>query len=115
MINGEIRGDAPRPRAKGSLRIESRTRFVNSPERFHGQILRRGRIANNAKNPAVYVALELLKQRLEGIDVSLRETLEQLHFPFSIRSYWFGGPQITSFFARDAPGGCFTGTTLCFD
>jgi hypothetical protein len=54
-------------------------RLINPPEDLYRQILGRGRVAYDAHDPAVDFALELPNQRLEGIDLTTRESPEQVN------------------------------------
>jgi hypothetical protein len=54
-------------------------RPVDAPKGFDGQVLRGARIAHDAHDPAVDLALELTEQRLKGFRVAARELFEQFH------------------------------------
>src|SRR6266566_996413 len=87
MVESSVGGDPARPGAEIAGRVEARSRFVDAPECFHGQILSNSAVANDADSPGVNFLLVLSKQRLEGFQVARRETLQQLHLPLSILNY----------------------------
>src|SRR5262249_617727 len=75
----QIDGNSIRPCSKISLRIETRPRPIDSPERFHRQVLSSSRVPNNAHDPAIDSSLKLLKEDFEGIKIPRRESLQQAH------------------------------------
>src|SRR5271166_4323013 len=88
MVERGICGDSAHPGAEVSVGTESCVGAVDSPKGFHGQVLRGPRVANDADNPAIHLALELPEQRFERFQVTPREPFQQFHEPSSIRSYW---------------------------
>ena len=87
MVESGVGGDPTRPSAEITSRVEARSRFVDAPERFQGEILCNSAVANDADNPGVNFLLVLSKQRLEGFQFARRETFQQLHLPLSITTY----------------------------
>ena len=77
-IDGDIRGDSSGPGGEMPPRIETSVRPMNAPEGLDGEILGRGRIANDAHDPAVNLSLELPEQHLESLKVAGREFFQ--HF-----------------------------------
>jgi hypothetical protein len=72
-----------------------------APERLHSQILRYARVAHDAHNPGIDIALELPDQRFESIDLAKRKSPEQIH-GFSTVYYGLAtnGLQVSWKFAR---------------
>jgi hypothetical protein len=97
VIEGGIGGDAPEPGFEVAMRPEAGVSPINAPKGFHGQILRSGRIAHNAHNPAIDGALVLPKKRFESVEVSRGESLEQVHAQPSVSTYLGSGPEVTSY------------------
>src|SRR5271166_6052874 len=79
MVERQVGGDPPCPSSEISVRPELLVRPVDAPESLYGQVLRDARIAHDAHNPGVNVALELPDQCLESIDVAKRKSPEQIH------------------------------------
>src|SRR5271169_1844031 len=79
IVERQVGGDPPRPSGEVSVRPELLVRPIDAPESLYGQILRDARIAHDAHNPGVNVALELPDQRLERIDLAKRKSPEQIH------------------------------------
>src|SRR5581483_6716832 len=79
MVKGGVRGDPPRPGSEISVGPKMLARPVNAPERLHRQVLRYARVAHDAHNPGIDIALELPGQRLECIDLAKRKSLQQIH------------------------------------
>src|SRR5262245_1603140 len=78
-VERNVGSDPTTPRAEAAFGVEARASPVDSPERFHGQVLRYARVPDNLHDPAVDLLLKLLKQRFERVKVALRESLEQFH------------------------------------
>jgi hypothetical protein len=76
-LPGWWRSAAPKPR--NSVRPELLARPIDAPESLYGQILHDIRVAHDAHNPSVNVALGLPDQRLESIDIAKRKSPEQIH------------------------------------
>src|SRR5271166_6288943 len=97
MVDRQVGGDPSRPSREVSVRPELLARPIDAPESLYGQILCDARIAHDAHNPGVNVALELPDQRLESIDLAKRKSPEQIHeLLYSLlrgRNEW-----VTSFF-----------------
>src|SRR5882724_9608021 len=92
MVQRQVCRNAAQPRAEIVLRIKSRMRFVRAPKSLHGQVLRRRWVANNTHNPLIHLALVLPKKRFKGVQIALRESLQQFHVPPSSYLYlpWIG-------------------------
>src|SRR5215475_8756109 len=78
--------DPPRRGTEVAVGAKLVPRAVDAPKGLHGQILCNAWIAHNAHGPGVDVALKLTYQRLERIDLAMREPLEHIH-SFSIVYY----------------------------
>ncbi|MBZ5706212.1 MAG: hypothetical protein LAN63_12740 [Acidobacteriia bacterium] len=76
MVQRGVGRDASRPGANRPSWVEPGARPVHAPEGFDRQVFGLTRIADDAHDPPIDLALELAKQRLEGFDVALRESLE---------------------------------------
>src|SRR6266851_6156176 len=98
MVECRVGGDTARPRTEIAGRIESLSRFVDAPERFHGEILGNAAVTDDANSPGVDFLLVRSKQRFEGFKVARREPFQQFHLPLSIPTYWFSAPMVTVFF-----------------
>src|SRR6266404_952829 len=59
--------------------MESRVPSVHAPKSLHGQILRHARIAYDAHNPPVHIALVLPEKRFKGVQIARRESLQHFH------------------------------------
>src|SRR5258708_15350881 len=103
MVESGVGRNAPRPSAKIAGGVEPRARLVNAPESFHGEILSNSAVSNYTDSPGVNFLLVLSKQRLEGFQIARRETLQQLHLPRSIPTYWNLGPEVTINFVAGFP------------
>src|SRR5438094_2342276 len=79
MIQRHVRCNAPQPRAEVGVWMESRVPSVHAPKSLHGQILRHGRIAYDAHNPPVHIALVLPEKRFKGVQIARRESLQHFH------------------------------------
>src|SRR5271166_4103634 len=79
MVERQVGGDPPCPSTEVSVCPELLVCPVDAPESLYGQILCDARIAHNAHNPGVNVALELADQRLERIELAKRKSPEQIH------------------------------------
>src|SRR3974377_1223683 len=79
MIDRQVRSDPACPGSEVAIGAKLVPRAVNAPEGLHGQILRSARVAHDAHGPGVDVALKLTYQRLERIDLAMREPLEKIH------------------------------------
>ena len=53
--------------------------MVQTPEGLEGQVFGGSRIANDANDPDVDLALVLAEKRLEGFDFARRESLQHVH------------------------------------
>ena len=97
MIERQVRGDPPRPGGEVSIRPKLLARPVDPPEGLHGQVLCHARVAHDAHDPGVDIALELPAQSLESIDLAKRKSPQQIHgLLYSLlraRNEW-----VTSFF-----------------
>src|SRR5258708_19787958 len=98
MVECRVGGDTARPRTEIAGRIESLSRFVDAPERFHGEILGNAAVTDDANSPGVDFLLVRSKQRFEGFKVARREPFQQFHLPLSIPTYWFFVPPVTFIF-----------------
>ena len=87
MVERQVGGDPPRPSREVSVRPELLARPIDAPESLYGQILCDVRIAHDAHNPGVNVALELPDQCLESIDIAKRKSSEQ---PMSSSTIYYG-------------------------
>src|SRR5246127_4354329 len=79
MVDRQVGSDPPCPGAEVAIGAKLVPRAVNAPKSLHGQILCNAWVAHNAHGPGVDVALKLTYQRLERIDLAMREPLEQIH------------------------------------
>src|SRR5713101_10129920 len=97
MIESRIGRDTARPSAEIASRVEARSRLVDAPERFQGEILCNSTVPNDADDPGVNFLLVLSKQRLEGFQFARRETFQQLHLPpLSKANYCKLGRKVTT-------------------
>ena len=83
--------------AETALRIEAGVGAVDTPEGLDGEVLGRGRVADQGDDPAVDLGLVLPEQDLEGLDVTQRELLEQVHARL-----------LHSYLPRGRHGGCIS-------
>src|SRR5260370_11982446 len=97
--------DSACPCTECRMRIKSASGVVDSPERFHSQILSDTRVSYDSHNPAIHLGLELPKQCLESFDIAFREALQQFHFFPSISSYELIVRFITFVFGPGEPNG----------
>src|SRR6516162_1682538 len=79
MVDRQVGGDPACPGAEVTIRAKPVPRTVDAPKSFHGQILGNAWVTHNTHDPGVDVTLKLTYQRLERIDLAMREPLEQLH------------------------------------
>ena len=79
MVQGQVCGNAPQPRGEIAFGIESCAPPVHAPKSLHGQILRHCRVANDAHNPPVHIALVLPEERFKGVQLPGHESLQQFH------------------------------------
>jgi hypothetical protein len=79
MVDRQVGSDPPRPGAKVAVGAKPVPRTVDAPKSLHGQILGNAWVAHNTHGPGVDIALKLTYQRLERIDLAMREPLEQVH------------------------------------
>ena len=75
MVDRHICGDAPCPGAEAAGRIESRMGPIDPPERFDGQIFGGFGPAYDTNDPSIHICLKLPEQDLEGLDITMRESL----------------------------------------
>src|SRR5207302_714353 len=103
MVDRQVGSYSPCPGTKVAIRAKLVPRAVNAPKSFHGQILGNTWVAHNTHCPGVDFALKLAYQRLERIDLAMREPLEQIHellYPV-LRDT---NTQVTSFLAGSQAG-----------
>jgi hypothetical protein len=79
MVDRQVGRDPPCPGTEVAIRAKLVPRVVNAPKSLHGQILGNAWITHNTRSPGVDVTLKLTDQRLERIDLAMREPLEQIH------------------------------------
>jgi hypothetical protein len=79
MVDRQVGSDSPCPGTEVAIRAKLLPGAVNAPKSFHREILRNAWVAHNANGPGVDIALKLTNQRLERIDLAMREPLEQIH------------------------------------
>jgi hypothetical protein len=71
-----LRAQAP----KLSCRIKSRMRPVHFPERLLRQIFGNLAVTHDSHNPAAYLTLKLVEQRLERVVLAPRKPPQKFHF-----------------------------------
>src|SRR5215831_17066780 len=79
MVDRQVGSDPACPGSEVAIGAKPLTRAVDAPKGLHGQILRSARVTHDAHDPDVDIALKLTYQRLERIDLAMREPLEQIH------------------------------------
>src|SRR5215471_9838228 len=79
MVDRQVGSDPACPGSEVAIRAKPVPRAVDTPKSLHGQILRSARVAHDADDPGIDIALKLLDQGLERIDLAMREPLEQIH------------------------------------
>src|SRR5215831_6022606 len=79
MVDRQVGSDPPCPSTEVAIGAKPAPGAVDAPKGLHGQILRSGRVAHDAHDPGVDIALKLAYQRLERIDLAMREPLAQIH------------------------------------
>src|SRR5215471_19105674 len=79
MVDRQVYSDPPCPGTEVAIRAKPVPLAVNTPKSFHGQILGNAWVTHNTHGPGVDVPLKLTCQRLERIDLAMREPLEQIH------------------------------------
>src|SRR5215469_15544537 len=79
MVDGQVRSDPARPGSEVAVRAKLAPRAVDAPKSLYRQILGNTWVTHNAHGPGEDGALKLTYQRLERIDLAMREPLEQIH------------------------------------
>src|SRR5215469_16645078 len=79
MVDRQVGSDPACPGSEVAIGAKPVPRAVDAPKGLHGQILRSARIAYYAHDPGIDIALKLAHQRLERIDLAMREPLQQIH------------------------------------
>src|SRR5215470_12244438 len=79
MVDRQVGSDPACPGSEVAIGAKPVPRAVDTPKGLHGQILRSARVAHDAHDPGIDIALKLTYQRLERIDLAMREPLEQIH------------------------------------
>src|SRR5215469_8411956 len=79
MVDRQVGSDSPCPSAEVAIRAKPVSSAVNAPKSLHGQILGNTWVTHNAHDPGVDITLKLPNQRLERIDLAMREPPEQIH------------------------------------
>src|SRR5262249_5746820 len=79
MVERGIGGDAAEPGLEVAVGPEAGVRAISAQESFHGQILGRSGIADDADGPAIDGGLVLAKERFKSVEAPRREPLEQVH------------------------------------
>jgi len=95
--------------AETALRIEAGVGAVDTPEGLDGEILGGGRIAHECDDPAADLGLVLPEQRLEGLDVTQRELLKQVHAFSFIHTCRAGGARVARREKESGRGWCAFG------
>jgi hypothetical protein len=80
MVERQIRRNPAGPGAKTPCRIKSRMRPVHFPERLRRQIFGNLAVTHDSHNPAAYLTLKLVEQRLERVVLAPRKPLQKFHF-----------------------------------
>src|SRR5215469_513240 len=103
MVDRQVGSDPACPGSEVAIGAKPVPRAVDAPKGLHRQILRSAPVAHDAHDPGVDIALKLTYQRLERIDLAMREPLEQLHellYPVLGET----NTQVTSFFGAPPQG-----------
>src|SRR5215831_14467822 len=79
MVDRQVGSDPACPSSEVAIRAKPMPRAVDAPKSLHRQILCDAWVTHNAHGPGVDVTLKLPDQRLERIDLAMREPLEQIH------------------------------------
>src|SRR5262249_61029169 len=76
---GRFCSHAAKPAGAVALRVQTIAVLIQAPEGFDGKALGGARIASDADDPAVDLALVLAKERFKGFRLARRESLENVH------------------------------------
>jgi hypothetical protein len=76
MVDRQVGSDPPCPGTEVAIGAKLVPRALDARKGLHGQIFRSARVAHDAHDPGVDIALKLTYQRLERIDLAMREPLE---------------------------------------
>src|SRR5690242_17776947 len=79
MVDGQVCGHAAKPAGAVALRIQTIAILIQAPEGFDGKVFGGARIASDANDPAVDLALVLVEERFKGFHLARRESLENVH------------------------------------
>src|SRR5215472_9090140 len=79
MVNGEVGSHAAKPTGAVAFGVQTIAVLIQAPEGFDGKVLGGARIASDANDPAVDLALVLAKERFKGFRLARRESLENVH------------------------------------
>jgi len=79
VVDRQVGGDASRPGSEVACRPKALACSVDALQSFYRQVLGDTRIANDAHNPSVDVALVMPNQNLESIDLAICKSPEQVH------------------------------------
>src|SRR5215472_10079634 len=79
MVDRLVGSDPACPSSEAAIGTKPVPRAVDAPKGLHGQVLGNTWVAHDAYDPGVDIALKLAYQRLERIDLAMREPLEQIH------------------------------------
>src|SRR5215470_5070838 len=79
MVDRQVDSDPACPGSEVAIGAKPVPGAVDAPKGLHGQILCSARVAHDAHDPGIDIALKLTYQRLECIDLAMREPPEQIH------------------------------------
>src|SRR5215813_718941 len=79
MVDRQVGSDPACPSSEAAIGTKPVPRAVDAPKGLHGQVLGNTWVAHDSYDPGVDIALKLTYQRLERIDLAMREPLEQIH------------------------------------
>jgi hypothetical protein len=82
VIERSVGSDPSRPCPKAARGIEAGVRAMDAPEGFDGEVFGGSRIANDANDPTVDLALMRAEQRLEGVEVAVTELPQHVGWLF---------------------------------